>query len=123
MNCCVFSGNLTRDPEVRQAGQGNTLNFNIAVSTGFGENKSTMFISCSAYGKDKLAQYLSKGSHVTVSGELSEREYQGRKYLNLRVRDLDLPPRQSGSNQPPQPQRQQEMMPEVPTNTDAVPFN
>ena len=122
MNCCVFSGNLTRDPEVRQAGQGNTLNFSIAVSTGFGENKSTMFISCSAYGKDKLAQYLSKGSHVTVSGELSEREYQGKKYLNLRVRDLDLPPRQSGSYQPPQPQRQQETMPEVPTNTDSVPF-
>jgi len=122
LNVCTFSGNLTRDPEVRQAGQGNTLNFSIAVSTGFGENKSTMFISCTAYGKERLAQYLSKGSHVTVSGELSEREYQGKKFLNLRVRDLDLPPRQTGSYQQPQPQRQQEMMPEPSESTDSVPF-
>ena len=98
MNSCVFSGNLTRDPETRQAGQGTTLNFSIAVTTGWGERKSTMFISCSAYGKEKLAQYLHKGAHVTVSGELSQTEYQGKTYLNLRVRDLDLPPKASGGN-------------------------
>jgi len=139
MNCCCFSGNLTRDPEVRQAGQGSTLSFTLAVQTGYGENKSTMFIGCSAYGKEKLAQYLYKGAHVTVSGELSEREYQGKKYLNLRVRDLDLPRtggsfpgsgqqnHQSGGLQAPPQERQQAPAPETfatetPATLDNVPF-
>jgi len=100
MNCCIFSGNLTRDAEVKDQGQSTTMNFSIAVTTGYGDNKGTMFIGCSAYNKEKLAPYMKKGMRVTVSGELSERENNGKHYLNLKVRDIDLPPRPSGNVAP-----------------------
>lgn len=100
MNNCVFSGNLCKDAEVKDNGQSTTMNFSLAVQTGFGENKATMFIGCSAFNKEKLAPYMKKGMRVTVSGELSERENNGKHYLNLKVRDIDLPPRPSGNVAP-----------------------
>ena len=103
MNCCIFSGNLTKDPEVKDAAQNTMLNFSLAVSTGYGENKSTMFVNCTAFNKEKLAPYMHKGMRLTVNGELSEREYNGKRYLNLRVRELDLPPRPSGNVAPQAP--------------------
>lgn len=44
------------------------------------------------YGKraESLAQYLVKGQQVTVTGTLSEREYDGKKYQTLRVNDVAL---------------------------------
>lgn len=103
MNTCVFSGNLCCEPEVKDQGQSTTVNFSLAVTTGYGDNKGTMFINCSAYNKEKLAPYMHKGMKITVSGELSEREYNGKHYLNLRVRELDLPPRPSGNVAPQAP--------------------
>jgi len=100
MNLLVCSGNLTKDADVKDQGQNTLLNFAVAVSTGFGDNKSTMFVNCTAFNKEKLAPYMKKGMKVTVSGELSEREYNGKRYLNLRVRDIDLPPRPSGNVAP-----------------------
>lgn len=100
MNTCVFSGNLCKDAEVKDNGQSTTTNFSLAVQTGFGESKSAMFINCSAYNKEKIAPYMKKGMKITVSGELSERESNGKRYLNLRVRDIDLPPRPSGNIAP-----------------------
>ena len=97
MNCCIFSGNLTKDAEVKDSGQSTTMNFAIAVNTGYGDNKQVMYINCSAFNREKLAPYMKKGMKIAVSGELSEREYNNKRYLNLRVREIDLPPRPSGN--------------------------
>lgn len=102
MNLCVFSGNLGKDPEVKILKSGTAiLEFSIAVQQGFGEHKSTFWLLCKAFKREKLAQYLSKGSRVTVSGELNNRKWQDkdgndRWSLELMVRDLDLPPRDKG---------------------------
>lgn len=122
MNTCVFSGNLARDPETKQVGDQALTTFTLGVQCGWGERQSTLWLRCNLWGRQKLAQYLHKGDRITVSGELSQREYttqdgQTRQSLELRVADLDLPPRQQGQ-QRQQRQPQQETLPEM----DDVPF-
>ena len=102
MNVCIFSGRLARDPEVRTAGQNTVLSFSIANDTGYGDKKVTTWIRCSYWNHDKLAQYLHKGDSVTVSGEISLHEYQGKANLELRVSDLVLPPKQHTAAAPAQ---------------------
>lgn len=120
MNSCVFSGSLGRDPEQKQVGENTLTTFPLAVQCGWGDKQTTLWIRCNLWGRQKLAQYLQKGARVCVSGELSQREYttqdgQTRTSLELRVADIDLPPRQQG--QPKQQLAQQE-----PLEIDPVPF-
>ncbi len=121
MNIAILSGNLARDPEQKQVGENALTTFTLGVQTGYGEKKSTIWVRCNLWNRQKLAQYLHKGDRVCVSGELSQREYttqdgQPRQSLELRVADLDLPPRQQGQQR--QQRTQQETLPEM----DDVPF-
>ena len=121
MNIAILSGNLARDPEQKQVGDKALTTFTLGVQTGYGEKKSTLWVRCNLWNRQKLAQYLFKGSRVTVSGELSMREYttqdgQTRQSLELRIADLDLPPKGNGG----QPQRQQRTQQEA--LTEEVPF-
>lgn len=73
MNICVFQGNLTRDPEFRTAQTGTSIcNFSIAVNSGFGENKKTMYMDCTAFGKQAeiINENFKKGKEILVNGEL-----------------------------------------------------
>jgi len=100
MNTCCFSGNLGRDAEVKQVGEHTVTQFSLAVKAGYGQKASTFWLNCNAWNKDKLAQCLTKGSRVVVNGELNLREYDKKdgskgQSLELRVADLDLPPKAS----------------------------
>ena len=122
MNSCVFSGSLGRDPEQKQVGEQTLTTFPIAVQCGWGDKQTTLWLRCNLWGRQKLAQYLHKGDRVVVSGELSQREYTTqdgttRTSLELRIADLDLPPKGNGG----QPQRQQRQ-PQQETLTEEVPF-
>lgn len=93
----IVAGNLTKDAELRQAGNSQVCGFSVAADTGFGDKKQTMFFSCSLWGNQgaALAQYLKKGNPVTVIGEMSEREYDGKQYKEIRVNSIKL---QGGRN-------------------------
>lgn len=86
-------GRLTRDAEVRQTQSGMSVaNIGIAVDHGFGDNKGTMFIDCSLWGKQAeggLIKFLRKGRLVYVEGELGEKEYNGKKSLTLNISHID----------------------------------
>lgn len=97
MNSCVFVGRIGKDSELRKTGDSNVLGFSVGSNVGYGANQSTMWIDCSVWGKrgETLQQYLKKGTQVTVSGSLSEREYTSkdgsvRKSLSLKVSDLNF---------------------------------
>ena len=93
MNILCLTGNLGRDAEVRQAGGSSVCGFSVAMTSGYGDKKQTVWISCSIWGKQaegQLPSYLKKGQQVAVSGELSTREYEGKTYLELRVGTIDL---------------------------------
>ncbi len=93
MKSITIAGRCTKDAEVRRTQDGTEVaGFSVAVDDGFGQNKSTLFFDCSIWGKraDKLAPMLTKGKQVTVSGDLGQREYNGKTYLTIRVADVTL---------------------------------
>ena len=110
MNVLCLTGNLGRDAEVRQAGGSSVCGFSVAMTSGYGDKKQTIWIDCSIWGRQAegaLPSYLTKGQQVAVSGELSTREHEGRTYLQLRVNTIDLiGKRDEGGQAAQQPQRQ-----------------
>ena len=77
MNKIIITGNLTRDPEMRQTESGKSVtNFTVAVRRPF-KAEETDFFPVVVWGKqaESCAKYLSKGRKVGVSGFLYSREY------------------------------------------------
>lgn len=66
--------------------------WSLAVDNGFGDNKQTIWLDCSWWGEraGKVAQYITKGSQLGVTGELGTREHDGKTYITLNVRDVSL---------------------------------
>ena len=77
MNTGTFAGYLGRDAETKSVGDSSVTNFSIGVSNFKSGEKSTLWVSCALWGERgvKLAQYLTKGSAVTVSGDVDVRGY------------------------------------------------
>lgn len=111
MNLAIFSGNLGRDPELRQHNGESILNFAVGVQVGSKDNPQTMWVDCALWGKraTSLQPYMKKGSKVTVSGQVKLEEYVHNNLtktkLRLTVDQVDLPPRQKDGGE--QEQRQQ----------------
>jgi len=96
-NKVILMGNLTRDPEIRQAGSGvKVADLGLAVTeTWRDKNGQTKDVTCfvDVVVWDKLAelcgQYLHKGRPILVEGRLQMDEWknqQGEKRTKLRVR-------------------------------------
>lgn len=100
-------GNLTKDPELKTIGNGNTVaNFAIASNTrqfnrntNQWENGDTLFLNCSAWDSQattlasNIAASLHKGMTVIAQGRLMQRSYQAqdgsqRTVMELRVDDI-----------------------------------
>jgi single-strand DNA-binding protein len=112
MNLAVLTGNLGRDPEMRQHNGDAILNFAIGVQTGTRDKPNTMWVDCTMWGKraEAIQQYLAKGMRVTVQGPLSMEDYKAKDgtpktKLKLKVDNLDLPPKSEGSAAPAQPRQ------------------
>lgn len=88
----TIAGNIGADAVIRNAGQTTVTGFNVAVEQRGKDGKKTQWVGCSLWGKrgDTLAQYLTKGSKVCVSGELQTREHDGKTYLELNVSDVTM---------------------------------
>lgn len=68
------------------------LAFSIAVDSGWGENKTTLWFDCSLWGQrgEKLAKHINQGDQIGVTGSLSTRENDGKTYLKIDVQDVTL---------------------------------
>lgn len=102
LNSVAISGNLTRDPELRQTPGGTSvLSFGVAVnerrkdSSGEWEDVPN-FVDCTMFGTraDALAKYLHKGTKVAVHGRLRysswERDGQKRSKLEVVADDIEF---------------------------------
>lgn len=94
MNVGIFAGRVGKDAVVRHTQAGKpVLGFSVAVDVyaGGGE-KETLWVDCSMWGErgEKVAQYVTKGSNVTVSGRISLDSYEGQPKLRLDVQELTL---------------------------------
>ena len=92
MNNYNVIGRVGKDAVTRQAGSEPVTGLSLAVDSGYGDKKQTLWLDCSLWGKrgEKVAQYITKGSQLGVSGELGTREHDGKTYLTLRVGEVSL---------------------------------
>ena len=107
-------GRIGRDAEVRQTNNGTSVaNFPVAVDVGYGDNKATLWLDCSMFGKRAeggLVQYLVKGAQVMVEGDINLRQYTkgdgtGGAAITLNIQDLKLAGGQPQGQQQQQPQQ------------------
>lgn len=93
-----------KDAVVRHTQQGKAVTgFSVAFDTGWGDKKQTNWLDCSLWGERgvKLAEYLTAGSQIMVEGDLGTREYEGKTYLTLDVREVKLVSKpKDGANKP-----------------------
>lgn len=93
MQFMTIAGRIGRDAETRTTQGGDSVTgFTVAVDYRQGRDKATNWYRVSLWGKrgEALAQYLTKGVSVTVAGEFSLSEYEGRPQLNIRASEIAL---------------------------------
>ena len=103
INRVNISGNLTRDPELRQTASGTqVLSFGIAVNDRRKNNQTgewedyPNFVDCTMFGSraEAVSRFLSKGSKVAIEGKLHysswERDGQKRSKLEVIVDELEF---------------------------------
>lgn len=99
MKAICIAGRLGKDSELRRTQKGDAvLGFSVAVDDGYGDSKRTLWFECSLFGKrgQSLEGALTKGKQVTVSGDFSTREYEGKTFMTVNVNDVTL---QGGGNE------------------------
>ena len=93
MKTVSIAGNIGKDAVVRTTQQGDKIaSWSVAVEERRGQDKRTIWFDVSLFGRrgEALAQYLTKGTRVAVSGDLSTREHDGRTYLTVRADQVTL---------------------------------
>tara|TARA_R110000772_G_scaffold89304_2_gene185129 strand:+ start:15451 stop:15834 length:384 start_codon:yes stop_codon:yes gene_type:complete len=89
----TIAGRLGRDAEHKTTQSGTDLcSFPVAADVGFGDKKQTYWVDVTRWGKGAqgLAGILRKGSAVTVCGELTTREHNGKTYLQCRADQVTI---------------------------------
>jgi single-strand DNA-binding protein len=77
INAVIFAGNLTRDPETRQAGAANVCSFTLANNRKVKDQDETTFLDVECWGKtaELAQQYLHKGEAAVVEGRLKQENW------------------------------------------------
>lgn len=101
-------------PEIRFTPSGKSvLSFSAASTTGYGDNKKTLWVRVSYWNNpEKIKEFISKGTQLVVSGELTLNEYQAndgttKTSLELNCNVVDLAGGKK-DNAPPMQQPQAE---------------
>lgn len=99
-NQVTLMGNLTRDPELRQIPSGQSVcSFSLALNRSYKGSdgnwqEATDFVDIVAWGPlgERVAQYVTKGRPVLVSGRLQSRQWEqdGQKRNKLEVVAQDV---------------------------------
>ncbi len=109
VNQVMLMGNLTRDPEVRQTPNGQTVcSFGLALNRSFKGSdgqwqEATDFVDIVAWAQlaERVSQYLHKGSRVFIQGRLQYRSWdqdgQKRSKLDVVANDVTFLDGRDGS--------------------------
>lgn len=94
----TIAGRVGQDAEAKKVGGTDMCSFSVAAESGFGDRKQTHWFDVSNWGAGShgVARYIKKGDNITVSGELSTREHNGKTYLQLRADRVELQGGKSG---------------------------
>ena len=96
MQVLTIAGTLGRDAELRETPSGESVaGFSVAVDNGkdkSGNRRDATWYDASLWGKrgQGLAQYLTKGTKVTITGRPTAREHNGKVYMGVSVDQITL---------------------------------
>ena len=110
-NLTILTGRITKDLELKQAGQTQVTNFSLAVDNPF-KRDDTSFFDIAAFGKTAqlLNDYCGKGSKILIEGNLKQDRFQDKEGHNRsvvrvianRIEFLDSKGSNQQNNQPQQ---------------------
>lgn len=85
-NLTILTGRITKDLELKQAGQTQVTNFSLAVDNPF-KKDDTSFFDIVAFGKtaELLNNYCGKGSKILIEGNLKQDRFQDKEGNNRSV--------------------------------------
>jgi len=101
MHILTIAGNVGKDPVLRHTQSGDSvLGFSVAVDNGkdkSGQKRDASWYDVSIWGKrgEALANVISKGMKVTVSGRPTARAHEGKAYIGVSADQVTL---QGGGN-------------------------
>jgi single-strand DNA-binding protein len=114
-NKVILMGNLVRDPETRTTPNGQSVtSFTLAVNRQWSQDgekrESVSYIDCVVWGKpgEIIAQYVSKGRALLVSGRLDQRSWedkesgQKRSKVEVVVEDFNFVDSRGGGSDAPE---------------------
>lgn len=96
INKVFITGNITRDPEKRKAGETPVLSFGIAVNEYRKETQYANFFDINVFGNQakNLADLLAKGDKVAIEGKLHyaswEKDGQKRSKVDITADRVEL---------------------------------
>lgn len=112
MNLTILTGRITKDLEIKQAGQTQVLNFSLAVDNPF-KKDDVSFFDIVAFGKtaELLNNYCNKGSKIAVEGNLkqdrfTDKEGKNRSVVRVIANRIDFLDTKGQSNNQDKPQGQ-----------------
>ena len=120
INVICASGNIGKDAEQRWTNNQKCIaSFSLPVRQGYGEREKTSWVKCMLFGAkaEKLPQYLTKGTKVTVTGEFVMEEWtdqNGGKRSQPVIIVMDIDFGSSGNKQAVQQQPEQDFDSTVP---------
>ncbi len=125
MKTISIAGNIGKDAVTRSTQSGDKVTgWTVAVEERNGQEKRTIWFDCTMWGKrgEAVAQYLTKGGKVAVSGELSTREHEGRTYLTINANQVTLLGGKSDRSDDSRQERQQDSSGSRADLDDDIPF-
>ncbi|MBE9439709.1 single-stranded DNA-binding protein [Staphylococcus epidermidis] len=112
-NLTILTGRITKDLELKQAGQTQVTNFSLAVDNPF-KRDDTSFFDIASFGKTAqlLNDYCGKGSKILIEGNLKQDRFQDKEGNNRSVvrviaNRIEFLDSKGSNNQNNQPQQQQ----------------
>lgn len=89
MNKVMLMGRLTRNPEVKDAGETKVGKYRLAVDRRFKKDE-TDFINCVAFGKaaEFAEKYLKQGTKIVVVGRIQTGSYTNREGATVYTTDV-----------------------------------
>lgn len=84
-NLVVLTGRCVQDPELKTTPNGvSVCSFDIAVDSGYGDNRKTNFIKIVAWrgSAEFVAKHFKKGNMIGIEGSIQTRKYQDKNGNN-----------------------------------------
>lgn len=92
MNKVILMGRLTKDPEIRQAGETTVARFNIAIDRRYKQDggQTADFPSIVAFGKtaEFIEKYFYKGMKIVTEGRLQTGSYTNKDGVKVYTTDV-----------------------------------